>query len=370
MRILLDCRPLLRDGPASEKNRLIFSAVDSLARDGSAEWLLLVDQTYRPGLFPGFPPLPLITLRSLPGRPGWKLWYDWQIPRLVRREKPHIVMLTGGVAAASMPAPQCLWMPVRAIPKGRKRGQEPVLYASRLKDSLRRVQTVFCYSEKDRSWLAGLAGEGEDRFALVHPWPSPGASPLSPVEKEKVKAAFTEGKEYFFADAGTAGEQGIIYLLKAFSLFKKRQLSNLRLVISGIPSPALREKLASYKYRQDVHWRDPATDGDRLPAAAYATLLLFEKETLGGPLLDAWKDGVPVVVLAGGRLQEMAGDAALTAGPADPAALAGSMMSLYKDEARRSGLIGKGHSRLEAFDAQRSIGTVRATICGLQHKFN
>ena len=370
MRILLDCRPLLKFSPAGEKTRLIFSAVDALARDGSAEWLLLVDQTYRPDAFPGFPALPLITVRSLPGRPGWKLWYDWQIPRLARKEKPDVVMLTGGVAAASMSVPQVLWLPSRAIPEGGKNAAGPPLYASRLKDSLRLAQTVFCYSETDRSGLATLAGEGEDRFTVVHPWPSPGAALLTAGEKEKIKTAFTEGKEYFFADARATGEQGILYLLKAFSLFKKRQRSNLRLMISAIPSTDLREKLASYKYRADVSWCDPVTDNDRLLAAAYAALLPFGNDTLGGALLDAWKDGVPAVVVAGGRLQEMAGDAALIAGSSDPVALAGAMMSLYKDEMQRSGLIGNGHSRLEAFDARRSIGTVREAIRGLQHKFN
>ncbi len=329
------------DGPTS---RLIFSVVSDLARDKGVSWLLLVDHHYRPGLLPGLPDLPLAVHRSFPGRAGWKLWYDWQLPRLVRKYRPDMVMLTGGIAAAPLPVPQYLWLPKWAHPKdAREGGLDLPLYASRLEESLRRAERIFCFSEKDRSWLAQ---RGKDAI-VVRPSPPPEVAPLAAAEREAIKGEYAQGKEYFFADATTMEDEDVIYLLKAFSQFKKRQLSNLQLMIAGAPAAGLREKLETYKYRHDVYFYDPDIAGGRLLDAAYAALLPF-KDSLGEMVFRAWKAGVPVLVTKPGRLLEIAGPATLGAGASDPAALAGHMMSVYKDEALRAGLIEKGFSRLTA----------------------
>jgi hypothetical protein len=96
MLVLLDCRPLQHIGSDSEKSRLVISFAAALARDRGINWVLLADHTYKPGLFPGLAGMPVLTRRALPGRMGWVLWYDWLIPRIVRKLKPDAVMLTGG----------------------------------------------------------------------------------------------------------------------------------------------------------------------------------------------------------------------------------------------------------------------------------
>ena len=362
MLILLDCRPLQIAGPASEKSRLILSVTAALTRDKTAEWLLLVDHTYQPGLLPELPEGRLITLRALPGRPGWKLWYDWQLPRIVKKYKPALVMLTGGVSASPVSSPQCLWMPESANPREIRADRNTIpVYASRLKNSLHHAELIFCFSEKDKTWLTGRGNKNKDHIIVVHPFPDQTVMPLSYSEKDRIKKEYTQGKEYFFTDARSAAEEDIVHLLKAFSLFKKRQMSNLQLVLTGTPAPGLQLKLETFRYRQDVHWFDPAS-GDFLMGAAYAALFPFGDVTLGKPLFNAWKAGVPVLLAKDGRLHQMAGDAALAAGVDDPLAFAGYMMSVYKDETLRSELIGKGFSRLTAFDPSQTLAAIRTAL--------
>ena len=356
MLILLDCRPLQLAGPDSEKNRLIVSTVAALAGEG-VEWLFVIDHTYREGVLPGLPAGQAVRIRAFPGPLGWKLWYDRQLPRLIRKYEPAMVMLTGGVALRAAPVPQLLWMPADADPNRRT---APPLYASRLEESLLTAKTIFCFSEKDRTLLTGLGSMDAGDIVVVRPVPSSSVTRLTLDEKERLKQRYTEGKEYFFTEAGRVGEEDVVQLLKAFSLFKKRQLSNLRLVIAGKLTRTLRLKLETYKYRQDVQWVDP--DGiDPMPGA-YATLFPFGGDDLGSSLLNAWKAGVPALVADNGRLHEMAGDAALTAGISDPAALAGHMMSVYKDERLRNALVEKGASRLAAFDPPPALTALRMLL--------
>jgi hypothetical protein len=451
MRILLDCRPLQLAGSAGEKYRLIVSAVAAISRDRSVEWLLLVDHTYRPGLLPGLVPIQpdaqpgqsgssadpailpgdhvqppsgattdrarLLTARSLPGTLGWKLWYDWQLPRLVKRHKPDLLMLTGGVTARPSGVRQCIWMPVFANPKEAASAATPEgpivpIYAARLGNSVRQAENIICFSEKDRSWLAARGHIEAANILVVRPSPFPGTHPLSADEKEAIRYRYTGGKEFFFisrAGIGTgaaagAGEEHMVQLLKAFSLFKKRQLTNLQLVMEGAQTEAIRQRLETYKYRSDIHWvvtgaEDPAAgDGagnseaapgaphslawvdaarhmaganpNDLLSAAYAVLFPFEDGSLGTTLLNAWKAGIPALVARNSRLREMADDASLIAGIDDPAALAGYMMSVYKDETHRTALIEKGTARLTDFDPSPSLAAVQTVVGREINKIN
>lgn len=110
--------------------------------------------------------------------------------------------------------------------------------------------------------------------------------PLSWAAEESIKTQYTAGRS-FFLYLGTLGESGgLVELLKAFSIFKKWQQSNMQLVLTGYPgreTGALAEKLESYKYRQDVVLleRLPLEEVARLVAAAYA---LVYPSTSGFPL--------------------------------------------------------------------------------------
>lgn len=356
MLILLDLRPLFLSGPDTEKSRLVCSVVAALARDPQWQWLLVAGPA---DPVPDLPGTRLIRQRALGGRLGWRIWYDVRLPRLAKKHKAGLLITTGGVVAKTR-IPQCLWMPERANP-GEGRSYLP-LYPGRLTESLRRAAALFCYSDRDRDWLAAREKTTINKTVVLHPSPPETAAPLSTSGREAAKEEFAQGREYFLADATAAGEEGWVYLLKAFSLFKRRQHSNLQLIVRGNPDAGWQKRLETYKYREDVHWNPVAGGDGRLMAGAYAGLFLFEGETLGEPLLEAWRLSVPVIGKTGGILQELAGDAILGADGADPASLAAHLMSVYKDEQLRSRLIGSGQARVAGFNPERAIDAVRSII--------
>ena len=377
MLILLDCRPLQYARPGSERSRLILTAVAALAGDKTIKWLFIVDHTFRPGMLDGISGDSVLVRRALPGSFGWRWWYDRQIPRLARQYQADLLMLTGGIAAKLSDVPQCLWMPEKANPGENGNGRlYPSIYKVRLAASLQRAAVIFCFTGRDRTWLAGYrpgiasgkppgsSAEGVEEKI----WVLPAAmeedagvkGPLAAAEKEEIKRKYVRGKEYFLADLAGAGEEDVINLLKAFSLFKQRQRSNMQLILTGEingSAAVIRQRLETYKYREDVHWQEdrPTAEVRQLSRAAYAVLLLFDGHTLGAPLLNAWAAGVPVIVADGSLLQEIAGDAALLAGAGDSASLAAQLMRIYKDETGRMDLIRRGLDRRGAYSRRGSI---------------
>ncbi len=362
-------------GPGSERSRLILAAAAALAGDKAVKWLFVVDHTFRPGMLDGISGDSVLVRRALPGSFGWRWWYDRQIPRLARQYHADLIMLTGGISAKLSDVPQCLWMPEKANPDEKRKSRlYPSIYKARLAASLQRAAVIFCFTGRDRAWLAGCrpgiasgkppAAEGMEEKILVLPAAieedAGVKGPLAAAEKEEIKRKYVRGKEYFLADLADAVDEDVINLLKAFSLFKKRQQSNMQLILTGEingSAEVIRQRLATYKYREDVHWQEdrPTAEVRQLSRAAYAVLLLFDGHTLGAPLLNAWAAGVPVIVADGSLLQEIAGDAALLAGAGDPASLAAQLMRIYKDENGRMDLIRRGLDRRGAYSRRGSI---------------
>jgi glycosyltransferase involved in cell wall biosynthesis len=371
MRILLDCRPLQSAGPEAEKSRLIFSAAAALSAEG-VEWLLVADGRYRPGLFPALPGR-VVICRAWPGKAGWSFWYDRQIRRLARQEGVDMLWLTAGIWVEGIEVPICLWMPERADPaEGVGLRGYASLYRSRLKVSLERAAAVICYSDLDRAWLARCGPESQARIYVLPAVADGKIGPLSAEEKEIVKAGRTQGKEYFLADLSGCDEEAVVDLLKAFSLFKKRQQTRMRLVLTGIGEGApertgkrlserINERLKTYKYRQDVDWFAGSPDGGMaaMAGAAYVVLLPVEGNSLGLTMLNTWRSGVPVIAVDGGLLAEIAQGAVLGMAPGDPASLAEQMMQIYKDEDLRKELIGKGFERLKVHSRENFLRVLR-----------
>jgi glycosyltransferase involved in cell wall biosynthesis len=113
-----------------------------------------------------------------------------------------------------------------------------------------------------------------------------------------------------------------------------------------------KEKLKSYKYRDDVIWPDRLADAEMPGIMASAYGMLFFSSSAGSalPVMEVMQSGVPVILndTAAG-IAEIAGDAGLYVDPADPGAVAQQMIRLYKDETLRTRLIREGENRTASF---------------------
>jgi glycosyltransferase involved in cell wall biosynthesis len=155
--------------------------------------------------------------------------------------------------------------------------------------------------------------------------------------------------------------------LKAFSIFKKRQKSNWKLVLAGRLAWKYNrfvEDLKSYKYRGDVVMTGYLPDDvlAQLTASAYAVVYPSFWEGFGVPVLEAMRCDVPVITSTDSAMQELGGSAALYADPSDFSDIAEKMMLLYKDEKLREDMIIAGRSIGNAYNWDRSAGLLWEAI--------
>jgi glycosyltransferase involved in cell wall biosynthesis len=134
-----------------------------------------------------------------------------------------------------------------------------------------------------------------------------------------------------------------IALLMAFSLFKKWQHSGMQLIITGNKSSSaesLTEKLATYKYRKDVHLiLNPSKKTFyELIAGAYAFVYPMPGDHFPLTILMALRSGIPVIAYDMPLVREVAGDTIIYAS-AGADGLSAKMQSIYKDESLRAAVI-------------------------------
>jgi len=318
MHILLDCRPLQKAGISSETRWFIITCAKELGTGYGVKWVFLLDKGGE-GL-----DLPAggkqLVHKTLSGRPGDWLWYGWLMPRAARREKVDLVMTARG----------------RETSAGKGFANKIPLCTWRLSDE----GLIFSFGGTDVR--APLAPDEEVRSLPVG-------------EREKLKEEIAEGREYFFADVTGMGASKVINLLKAFSLFKKRQLSNMRLVLAGAGTI---DNLDSYKYREDVCLHPVRTNG--LIEAAYAVIHTPRRNDPGIAILNAWRAKTPVIVVANeaGALNGPLPEGVLQVKPDDTGSLAEALKSLYKNEGIRNELIEKGASRAAGLSMRGSAAAI------------
>lgn len=231
-----------------------------------------------------------------------------------------------------------------------------------VKKSLQKASKIVVGSEK---LLNDLSAESkisnpitiESKFQIISGAAHSIFKPLNYIETNVVKDGYADGREYFLAVASAFTFHEFINLLKAFSAFKKWQKSSMKLLVLGHIADyknQLSEKVATYKYREDVELleSEPLDVEAKLFGAAYAVLSPVNQSQYYLPILQAFQANVPVICIENNSFSEAINNAVLTVAKDDVEAVANQMKLLYRDENLRSQKIAAGQvlSELYTYD--------------------
>ncbi|RYZ23715.1 MAG: glycosyltransferase family 1 protein [Chitinophagaceae bacterium] len=299
----------------------------------------------------------------------WRIWFDLQVPIVLRRIKADVFVSPDGYASLTTRVPQCLIVhdlgflhqpeAYKKIHLGYLRRQMP-LFVRRAKH----VGTVSEFSKKDIQQRYRLP---DDKITVVYSAVKEGFRPLEWEERTAVKEQYTGGQEYFIYAGALQPRKNLVNLLKAFSIFKKRQKSSWKLVLAGRlawKNDEFLKLLETYKYRADVVLTGYIEESElkRLVASAYALVYPSFFEGFGVPVLEAMKSGIPALTSENTSMAEICGEAALYFDPKEPASIAGELMHIYKDEDGRKRLIEKGFAQAAQFSWDRTANLVWSCI--------
>ncbi len=286
----------------------------------------------------------------------WNIWYNWRVPAVLKKIKAEVFVSPDGFCSLRTKIPQCLVVhdlaflhyPQFLISKHLRYYKK---YTAKFLGKAKVVVTVSEFSKQD---ICRQYKTEADKIHVIHNAVGPVFKPVSFEEKEKIKQQYAGGCEYFIFTGTIHPRKNLINLLKAFSLFKKKQSSNMKLVIAGRMAWKTEEftrLLGTFKFRNDVILTGYVSKEElaKLVASAYAMVYPSFFEGFGVPPLEALQSGVPAIVSRTSALPEVGGDAYLYMNPESFEDIAAKMMLLYKDEGLRNKLIENGLQRLALF---------------------
>lgn len=279
----------------------------------------------------------------------WKYWYDINIPLVLKKIKADIFISPDGFCSLTTKLPQCLIIHDLGFlhqPEAYKTSHVRFLKTNTPK-FLKKAKSVVTVSQFSKDDIVKHYKTDVGKIDIVHNGVKDVFRQLSYDEKNTIKEKYAEGREYFMYVGAIQPRKNLIALLKAFSIFKKRLQSNMKLVITGRlawKNEAFLQLMKTYKHRADVVLTGylPEEELAAVLGSAYALVYPSLFEGFGVPVVEAMKCGVPVLTSEKTSMEEAGGDAALYFNPKDHQDIADKMMLIYKDESLRKQLIEKG----------------------------
>jgi glycosyltransferase involved in cell wall biosynthesis len=224
---------------------------------------------------------------------------------------------------------------------------------------IRKARTIATVSRFSKEDIVAQYHTEAEKIAVVYNGIKDIFTPTSFDEQYTVKETHTGGAEFFLYAGAIQPRKNIINLLKAFSIFKRRMQSSLKLVLAGRlawKNDEFLELLKTYKYREDVVLTGYLEEKNlaSLMAAAYAFVYPSFFEGFGVPVVEAMRCGVPVLTSKDSAMEEISQGAALYFDPANVDDIAYKLMLIYKQEGERAALIEKGKTIAAGYTWQRT----------------
>jgi glycosyltransferase involved in cell wall biosynthesis len=297
-------------------------------------------------------------------------WYNFKLPAILKKYNVSAFITETAVACLRTKVPQCVFLKDISFLQGQKEATTEYSFyikkffsrfihraaAVLVSENFMMTNLLLKYPSSQQKIL--FAGHGLNELY----------QPIQPGTRESQLNRYTEGYEYFACECTVHNAQHLVTLLKAYSIFKKRLKSNMRLLflLRGITKEACIKDFKNYKYRSEVVFLadQPEEAVASLVAAAFAFIQLPPRLISGSAGLNALQCGVPLLTFHEPGTEDLYGDAALYA-LKNEKSLADNMMLLYKDETAKKDYIKKGHTLAAGYNWPDTAHRVWQTILSI-----
>lgn len=306
----------------------------------------------------------------------WPFWYNYMIPVILKKYNATVFVSANGVCSLRTKLPQCLILQDLVFL------HSPEYYAKNYVRFykkftplfLSKAKTLATLSQFSKTTIADKYKIDQQNINVIYPGTRKIFIPIDEKSKEKVKEKYTGGKEYFLFAGDINPRNNLMNLLKAFSVFKKMQKSNMHLLIAGTLGEnyiQFTEDLRAYKFRNEVtvltglNVKELAV----ITASAYAFVYPVLFDCFPQQPLESMVCEVPVIISNLFTMQEVCADAVLYFRPDDYTDIADKMMLVFKDENKRNELIIAGKIQVKKYDWDKSANQLWQLITNaIQYK--
>ncbi|OOG70540.1 glycosyltransferase family 1 protein [Algoriphagus sp. A40] len=291
-------------------------------------------------------------------------WKEFQLPDLVKRIQPDVLICPDFVApAATLPCRRLtvfhdafFWQMPENYPKWWRK-----YFLSLIKKGLKENTEIITTTTYSKKSLLNHLGNSWPVY-VIYQAPKGLLADSNPEILSKNKL----GKKDFFLHIGTFDKRkNLPLLVSAFAEFLSKTQSEKKLVLAGGPGqskqmndyPVVKELIRKLGLNEKILLPGYLSDGEikALYEEAFSYVFPSENEGFGIPILESMGFGVPVIHSDQPALLEVAGGAGLVFESGVQSDLMEKMILLEQNNDLKSGLIQSGTSRFKDFSAKKFI---------------
>lgn len=313
-------------------------------------YIFIFDKPFAPAIITEKNITPVMAGPQIKNRLLQYYFYNFKIPRLLNKYNADYFVSTEVCSLRTL-VPQCLIInDLSFLKKNSLFTKADARYLKRYtKLFVKRSTKLVVLNPSIRNTLLKIFATPEGKISMLHAGIDQ-EIPLTFENATQVRNSYTAGKEYFLFFSTASTIANTITMLKAFSIFKKWQKSDMQLVIliSAADDAGIKD-FSNYKYKADVKIVHATSVGMRsdLIAAAYAAIHLPSIELTEREGLHCLAYSVPLITTDTDFYKNIYKDGSLYTMPAEKE-VSEKMMLLYKDENTRNELIKKGNDIVAA----------------------
>lgn len=289
----------------------------------------------------------------------WILWFEYRIPRLLKKIGADIFLSTDGYISLRTNIPQI--DVIHDINFVHNPKQLPWLtswyynkYFVKFAKKATHIGTVSEFSKNDICTTYGIDSE---KVTVCYNGSNEQYKPISEGEKKVIHDKYSRGKKYFVFVGALSPRKNVDGLLRSFEIFKERYNIDYKLLIVGgtLHKTGEIEKVYSeMKHKADVIFTGRLETDElcKVVAASESLVYIPHFEGFGIPLLEAMYAETTVISGNTTSLPEVVGNAALICSPSDYEKVAENMNHIATNEELRNSLIEKGRLQRQKFSWQ------------------
>ncbi|MBK9270280.1 MAG: glycosyltransferase family 4 protein [Saprospiraceae bacterium] len=293
----------------------------------------------------------------------WWIWFEWSVPRFLKNHEVDLFLSPDGYLSLAANIPQLMVFHDLAYLHYPDQISWTVrnYYRYFVPKFMRKASLVFAVSQATKDDIIQQLHVPSEKILLAYNGCKDEFHAISLDKREKVRARVSHGAPYLLFVGAMHPRKNLVNLVKAFTIFKNRQFSDIKLLLVGRKAWMNRElerTISQSPYRNDIihlNYLEKA-ELSEITASAEALIMPSYLEGFGVPVLEALYCDVPVMVSDRFSLPEVAGPGAFVFNPDDPTDMANSMSQFYqeKDHSHRIAL-GRIHREQFSWDHTADI---------------
>jgi glycosyltransferase involved in cell wall biosynthesis len=295
----------------------------------------------------------------------WYLWYEWMLPRVLKRHNVDLFVSPDNLQSLRTSVPTTVVIHDLSfehfpmdVPWATRR-----YYTSRIRKGAHHARSIVTVSEASRDDIVDTYNVDTSKIFVAPPAVRETLTPTPPAEQGEVKKRWAQGEDYFIILGTVQPRKNHERMFAAFEAFKRQTQSPMKLVIvghKGWQNEGIHQALQAMEFREDVITTGKVDHSELSALLGSATACLFAStfEGFGMPIIEAQHVGVPAITSNVSSMPEAAGDAALLVDPFSVESITEAMMRITSDPDLRQHLITRGYDNVRRFSWDHSASVV------------